>query len=466
MMQAEQLPEWITGEPLRAPLPDWITGENSSTGEYDPMPPVPQLVQLDIEIIDELVPFLDPHRYKVAYGGRGSSKSWGVARMLIARAYSGYEKILCCREFQGSIAESVIALLESQIHRMGLTKAFEIQAKKITCLTTGSVFLFEGLRANVTKIKSMEGITLVWAEEAEKILKESWKTLIPTIRAPGSEIWVTFNPDDDLDETYLRFVEDPPPDCYSVQVNFQLNPWFPEVLRLEMEYLKQKDYDEYLHVWEGKPRVAIKGAYFATQMTTAAMEGRIGSVPHDPALPVQVSFDLGMGDSMILWFAQRHASEVRLIDCWEFKGTNLQIIAKMLIDSEYIISQIVLPHDGKVRGMITGLRRREVFENLGFNVSIAPGIHEGVGLDDGIRATKTFLSRCYFDKTKCADGLKALKRYRTKYNEERKVFDDKPFHDWTSDFADSMRYLAITEPEIEFNSWSAEIEYRDGSEHI
>lgn len=436
-------------------IPEWITGET----EYP-------IHNLNVEVIDELLPFLKPMRYKVAYGGRGSSKSWGIARMLITRAYSKYEKILCCREFQGSIAESVLALLESQIHRMGLTSAFEIQAKKITCLTTGSVFLFEGLKANVTKIKSMEGITLVWAEEAEKILKTSWDILTPTIRADNSEIWVSFNPDDDLDETYLRFVDDPPDNCYSVQVNFHMNPWFPSVLRVEMEALKLKDYADYLHVWEGKPRVALEGAYFADEMVLARDEGRIRDVPHDKDISVQVSFDLGMADSMILWFSQRAGTAVYIIDCWEFKGTDLPTIAKQIMDSPYTISQIVLPHDGKVRGMISGLRRREVFDKLGFNVSIAPGIHEGVSLDDGIRATKTFLSRCYFDKVKCIDGLKALKRYRTKYDKERRVYDNKPFHDWTSDFADSFRYLAITPPETEFNSWGSSIEYHNNNEHI
>ena len=436
------------------PVPDWITQTT------------PELVNLDITIIDELTPFLEPHRYKIAYGGRGSSKSWGVARMLIAKAFAGYQKILCCREIQGSIKESVHALLEDQIRRLGLTTAFEIQAKKITCLITGSVFLFEGLHHNINKIKSMEGVTLVWAEEAEKISSESWKTLIPTIRADDSEIWVTFNPDDDLDDTWLRFVEDPPPDTYSVSINYHQNPWFPEVLQSEMEYCKQKDYDEYEHIWLGKPRKAMKGAYYATQMTDAWTQGRVCNVPHDPDLSVQVSFDLGMADSMVLWFAQRVGSEVRIIDCWEYKGTTLVEVCKNLIDSKYIISQIILPHDGRVRGMITGKRRIDVVSGLGFNVSEAPTIHDGVGVDDGIRATKTFLSRCLFDKVKCEKGLKALKRYRTKYNEERKVFDNKPFHDWTSDFADSLRYLAITAPVTEFNSWGLDIDYGEGSRLI
>ena len=437
------------------PIPPWISGIP------DPEPTQPPVV-LDITTIKEMAPFLEPHRYKVAYGGRGSSKSWDIARKLIARAYAGYERILCCREFQGSIEESVLALLETQIHRMNLTAAFEIQAKKITCLTTGSVFLFEGLKANVTKIKSMEGVTIVWAEEAEKIQKNSWDILIPTIRAPNSEIWISFNPDDDLDETWLRFVEDPPPDCYSVQVNYHLNPWFPEVLREEMEYLKRKDYDDYLHVWEGKPRVAMKGAFYATQMIEAHKEGRVMNLPHDPTMAVITSWDLGMADSTVIWFAQVSISEVRLINVLEFKGTGLAGIVKELDKLPYKYSQHIVPHDARVRELGTGKSRVEVLQGLGVETTIAPSI----SVDDGIHSVKTFLSRCYFDKEKCKEGLKALKRYRTKYNEERKVFDNKPLHDWCSDFADAFRYLAITKHETGFSNWGNTIEYGEGSKHI
>ena len=442
------------------PIPPWISGIPEPEPEPEP------LALLDIEIIKELTPFLDPYRYKVAHGGRGSSKSWGIARMLIAKSYAKRERVLCCREYQSAIEESVHALLSNQIHLMRLTSAFEIQAKKITCLTTGSVFLFEGLHHNVNKIRSMEGITLVWAEEAEKISKASWDVLIPTIRADDSEIWISFNPDDDLDETWLRFVEDPPPRTYAVSVNYHQNPWFPPVLQEEMETCRRKSQDDYEHIWLGKPRKAMEGAYYAQQMTDVWAEGRVMRVPHNQDAPVQVSFDLGMADSMVLWFAQRRGTEVQVIDCWEFTGTSLIEVIKKLKDSPYIISQIILPHDGRVRGLITGKRRIDVVSDMGFSVSEAPSIHDGVGVDDGIRAVKTFLSRCYFDKIKCKRGLKALKRYRTKYNEERKVFDNKPFHDWTSDFADSFRYLAITAPEMEFSKWSQDIDYQEGSSKI
>ena len=436
-------------------IPEWL--ENPDT----PIQEAP-VATLDITTIAEMAPFLEPHRYKVAYGGRGSSKSWDVARKLIARAYAGREKILCCREFQGSIDESVLALLETQIHRMRLTSAFEIQAKKITCLTTGSVFLFEGLKANVTKIKSMEGITIVWAEEAEKIQKNSWDVLIPTIRQPGSEIWVTFNPDDDLDETWLRFVDDPPPDCYSIQINYHLNPWFPEVLRREMEYLKKKDFAEYEHVWEGKPRAAMKGAYYAEQMQQVTADKRAQNLPHDPTMAVITSWDLGMADSTVVWFAQVSISEVRLINVLEFKGVGLPDIVNELDKLPYRYSQHILPHAVRVRELGSGKSRLETLQELGINATIAPSI----SVDDGIYAVKAFLPRCYFDREKCKEGLKALKRYRTKYNEERKVFDNKPYHDWTSDFADAFRYLSITNHETGFNNWGSNIEYGEGSKLI
>ena len=444
MMQAEALPDWLTGNATPAPEP------------HHP------ISKLRIQTIDALEPFLDPHRYKVAYGGRGSSKSWGVARLLILKAYTKRERILCCRELQTSIDQSVHALLADQIHRLGLTTAFEIQAKKITCLTTGSVFMFEGLKSNVTKIKSMEGVTLVWAEEAEKIAKNSWDVLIPTIRTPNSEIWITFNPDDDLDETWVRFVEDPPPDCYSVQINYHKNPWFPEVLRNEMEYCRSKSEDDYEHIWLGKPRKAMKGAYYAELISVVWAEDRVQNLPYDEQLSVITSWDLGWADSTVIWFIQVVASEIRVINCIEFKGTSLPQIAKALKELPYLYSQHILPHDVKVHELGSGKSRKSILESLGIPVTVAPDI----AVNDGIQSVKSLLPRCYFDRTKCGEGLKALKRYRTKYNEERKTFDNKPYHDWTSDFADAFRYLAITPHETGFNSWGQDIEYPEGSDHI
>jgi phage terminase large subunit len=193
-----------------------------------------------------------PKRYKVLHGGRGGAKSWGIARALIIKALEGKELILCAREFQNSIAESVHRLLEEQINAMGFGAAFDVQQKTITCKQTGSEFIFAGLRKDVQKIKSTEGITICWVEEAEKVSAHSWEVLIPTIRRQGSEIWISFNPEDETDPTSQKFLVNPPPDSVVQEINWQDNPWFPETLRKEKDYLYRVDADAAEHVWGGR----------------------------------------------------------------------------------------------------------------------------------------------------------------------------------------------------------------------
>ena len=193
-----------------------------------------------------------PARYKVAHGGRGSAKSWSVARALVLLSTQRPMRILCCREIQKSIKESVHTLLTTQIEELGLDDDFDVFERVIRNRHTKAEFLFEGLKGNTKKIKSMEGIDIVWVEEADTVSNTSWQVLIPTVRKPGSEIWVTFNPDEETDPTYQRFVVTSPPNAIVVQVNWRDNPWFPDELRAEMEYLRSVDYDAYLHVWEGQ----------------------------------------------------------------------------------------------------------------------------------------------------------------------------------------------------------------------
>lgn len=214
----------------------------------------PGIVRTRAQFPRKLAPLFRPGRYKVAHGGRGSAKSWSVARALLIQAAQAKRRVLCGREIQNSIKESVHALLTSQIEELGFDGQFDVFERVIRHRHTGSEFLFEGLKGNVTKIKSMEGIDIAWVEEADKVSNTSWEVLIPTIRKPGSEIWVTFNPNEETDPTYQRFVVKPPPDAVVIQINWRDNPWFPDELRREMEYLKSVDYDAYLHVWEGMCR--------------------------------------------------------------------------------------------------------------------------------------------------------------------------------------------------------------------
>ncbi|WP_410679071.1 PBSX family phage terminase large subunit [Avibacterium paragallinarum] len=205
------------------------------------------------KLISKFLPFIEPHRYKVAYGGRGSGKSWTIARLLIEIARRSSIRFLCARELQNSISDSVIQLLADTIERYDYQAEFDVQKNKIYNLKTGAIFLFYGIKNNPTKIKSLEGIDICWVEEAENVSKESWEILIPTIRKEYSEIWVSFNPKNILDDTYQRFIVSPPSDIVLIKVNFTDNPFFPETLRLEMEDCKAKDYELYRHIWEGEP---------------------------------------------------------------------------------------------------------------------------------------------------------------------------------------------------------------------
>jgi len=192
------------------------------------------------------------NRYKVWYGGRGSAKSWCVARLLLRQAITKKTRILCARELQNSIADSVHRLLKDQIDTLNLNEYFDVQ-NTIIKSHNGSEFIFKGVRHNVLEIKSMEGIDICWVEEAQRVSEESWNILIPTIRKEGSEIWVTFNPYQESDPTYQRFVVNQPPDLLVKRVNWDDNPWFPETLRAEMEYCRRVDYDAYRNIWEGEP---------------------------------------------------------------------------------------------------------------------------------------------------------------------------------------------------------------------
>lgn len=212
------------------------------------------IVQLECELPEWSEILFRRQRYKTIYGGRGAGRSWSVARVLLALAAQKPIRILCARELQRSIADSVHRLLSDQIQALGLV-GYTITQRTIEH-ANGSAFLFEGLCYNIAKIKSMEGIDICWVEEAEKVSKDSWDVLIPTIRKDGSEIWITFNPDLEEDPTYQRFVLNPPPGSEGLQVSWRDNPWFPETLREEKDYLYRVDPEAADWVWGGNCRKA------------------------------------------------------------------------------------------------------------------------------------------------------------------------------------------------------------------
>ena len=211
-------------------------------------------------------PLFKPARYKVFWGGRGSGKSWHAAMALIMDEHTRKVRAGCFRELQNSIKDSVHKLLSDQIADLGLLSSFDVAKDSIRSKITASEFLFKGLRHNAQEVKSTEGIDIAWVEEAQLVSKESWEMLIPTIRKDGSEIWVTFNPDQETDSTYQRFVVNAPPNSVVVRVNWDENPWFPKALDAERQYMLATDPDAYQNIWEGSCRTSsdaqiLKGKY-------------------------------------------------------------------------------------------------------------------------------------------------------------------------------------------------------------
>lgn len=230
--------------------------------------------QLSIQIPAKCAGALfEPHRYKVLHGGRGGAKSWAIARALIAIAHTrSKSRILCAREFQTSIEDSVHQLLDDQIKAMGLAPWFIVQKQSIVHRLTGSEFLFEGLRYNIQEVKSKESVDICWVEEAERVSEASWKTLIPTIRKDGSEIWISFNPENEDSSTYVRFVKNPPPSAIVIQMNWSDNPWFPKTLDDERRHMLATDPDAYEHVWGGGTLKISEATVFRNKYSIRAFE--------------------------------------------------------------------------------------------------------------------------------------------------------------------------------------------------
>ncbi len=203
----------------------------------------------------------EPYRHIALYGGRGGAKSRSIARALVIQAAQGHRRVLCGREVQKSIKDSVKRLLDDEIQRCGLDSVFSSTEMEIRG-PNDSLFIFSGIKGNATGIKSIEGVTDFWAEEAQTFSQASIDTVIPTIRVKGSRLIWSWNPDlatDPVDALFRGNHEPekdfiPPPNSFIREVNYDENPWFPDELRAEMEYDRQRDFDKYLHIWEGKYR--------------------------------------------------------------------------------------------------------------------------------------------------------------------------------------------------------------------
>lgn len=392
-----------------------------------------------------------PTRYKVIHGGRGSGKSWAVARALLILATRYPLRILCTREVQKSIKDSVKRLLDDQIEAMGLGPVWESTDTEIRG-RNGSLFLFTGLAThNADSIKSYEAIDICWIEEAQTISKTSLDILTPTIRKdciPGlegfAEIWITFNPMLDTDEVWRRFVENPPPNCYVRAVNYDENPWFPQVLEEERAHCEATQAKEdYENIWKGICRPTVKGAIYATEISEAILEDRVRPVPYDPRLKVHAIWDLGWNDAMSIILVQVGIAELRVIGYIEDSFKTLDYYAAKLKAMNINWGYDWLPHDGKTKDFKTGKSPHEILKSFGRKTRETPNI----GVENGIKAARMTLPRTYFDKAKTARLIECLKRYRRSVNEKTGE-PGAPVHDEYSHGADAFRYLGVVAAQL------------------
>lgn len=394
-----------------------------------------------MQIPEAFQDLLKPYRYKVYYGGRGSAKTESYGRAALLTGLQSKKLILCTRELQVSIQDSVHRLLASTILNHGFGEYYEVQQSTIKHRTNGTQFIFKGLKHNISEIKGLHDVDICWVEEGENVSHRSWETLIPTIRKDNSEIWVSFNTRNRNDPTYERFVAAQLNNAIVKKVSWRDNPFFPSVLKAEMDTLRLNDPEAYDHIWEGNFDNRKNGAVYAKQLDKARNEGRLTNVPYDAGHEVFTAWDLGFGDSTAIWFLQFVGRELRWIDYYENSGEQLDHYAKLIKSKPYNYARNghYLPHDG-AHGNIRGDSVSKQLAAMGVQNIV---LNRESDINPGIELLRQTIAYSVFDAGKCKDGIKALEAYGYEWDDDRKVFKSSPRHDWTSHASDAARYAAI-----------------------
>lgn len=428
---------------------------------------MPKEITVDLPAkIGELFEVPD-RRYRVAYGGRGSGKSIGFARMLLLRSMEEPMVILCARELQKSMKDSVHSLLVSQVSAMGLDDAFECGREYLRG-KNGSNFLFYGLRSNSAEIKSTFGVKIAWVEEAQAVSQLSLDYLFPTVREDNSEIWITFNPDDELDPVYDMFVNSQRGKAAVQLVNYSDNPFFPQVLEDERLEDKRTRPHKYAWIWEGALNINTEAAVYGKWIETAKLDGRIKADLYDPSLPVYTVWDLGYSDDTAIWFFQVAGDEIRLIDYYENRREDMvhyasQLYGRQIKDIVYGPNGKVLtfsldeplpncghradfqygdhyvPHDAANKLLQAG--GRSIVNQL-FELGIKAKVVNATSQQNQIEGTRATMPHCWFDSERCKEGIRCLKKYSFKLNDQTGSYSKEPVHDIYSHGADAFEIIA------------------------
>lgn len=385
----------------------------------------------------------EPHRYKASWGGRGSAKSHSFATALVILAAQKPLRIVCAREIQNSLRDSVKQLVEDKIEALGLKDRFDCQ-DKVTLGKNGSRFSYVGMWRNPDAVKSLEGADIFWGEEASALSERSLRIIRPTMRKPGSELWFSWNPEFEHDpiDAFFRGEQGPPPDTLLMPVSWKDNPWFDaSPLKAEMDFDYTADPSKAEHVWGGGYVTAVDGSYFAKQLQEARDEGRISSVGADPVVMKRACWDIGVSDSTAIWICQYVGREIRVLDYIEGQGQPLDYYVNELRGRGHGNALCVLPHDGARRDMVSAIRFEDHLAAAGFETQTVANQGKGAALQR-VEAARRLFPRMWFDADACRDGLKTLAGYHERRDPHRNVGLG-PEHDWASHGADAFGLMCI-----------------------
>lgn len=358
--------------------------------------------QVRLQLPRKLAFLLEMHQYKVAWGGRGSLKSWSFARALLTLGVHQDLRILCCREVQKSLVESVHQVLCDMIKALDLSDHYRITDNAIRGVNRDTLFRFTGLSdQTVESVKSYEGFDIAWVEEAQTVRRRSWQILLPTLfRTKGSECWVTFNPNMDTDEVWERFIVNTPPNAVVREMNWRdavaCGWWAPEQERLR-QYDLVHSKNEYDNIWEGKPSVVVTGAIYSTEVLEMIRENRYRPVAFNPKLPVHRIWDLGWNDLMVCIMVQKpHPSSLNVINYMEESQITYANMLGAMDRLGYRWGTDWLPHDAESHDPKSGTNAKKLLRGLGCTVEIISRSNP----EARIKAARMMWPRIYMDNSK------------------------------------------------------------------
>lgn len=313
-------------------------------------------------------------------------------------------------------------------------------------LINGSIIQIVGA-ADIDRIVGTNPIGVVFSEYS-LIDPMVWGYIYPILAENGGFAWFNMTPRGKNHGLRLLESAQTNEEWYVSHLNAKQCGVFSEA---DLEKIRQEyyelygDYQLYDQEFMTSFDAPIQGAYFAVHLQRAEDDGRITNVPYDAMLHVNTYWDLGIDDSMAIWFVQLFNNEIRVIDYYENSGEGLTHYINELNSRGYLYQKHFAPHDIEVRELSTGVSRRETALQLGINFETVGRPHRK---DEGIDAIRNVLSRCWFDKTKCRQGIDALNNYHKEFDEKRKVYKSQPFHDWSSHAADAFQTLALSNPKV------------------